>query len=109
MSTPLIKRVSISNIRLDFQLPEVLDREKVIEYVNKIKHRETLPLIQVRFDGENYFLQDGFHRVEAAKRCGLKTLKAEVTKGTIKDMEEEFQTSLKTALVELRKEQEIRK
>ena len=100
-----IKCISLSKIRLDFQPAEVLDEEKVFEYVNALKRRKALPVIQLRFDGRNYFLQDGFHRVEAAKRCGLKTLKAEITPGTIEDMELEFQTSLKDALAQFRREQ----
>jgi len=99
-----IKRIPLSKIRLDFQPPEVLDEEKVLEYIDTLRHRKALPLIQLRFDGSNYFLQDGFHRVEAANRCGLKTLKAEITPGTLEDMERQFQAELKRALADLKRE-----
>jgi ParB-like chromosome segregation protein Spo0J len=100
-----IKRIPLSNIMLNFQPSEVLDEEKVLEYVNMLRHRKALPVIQVRFDGVNYFLQDGFHRVEAAKRCGLKTLKAEITPGTLEDMHKESLTSIKLAYDKLKREQ----
>jgi len=87
--TPQIRRIPIGNIRLDFQPRENLLEETVLEYVNELQHRKALPAIRVRFDGDNYFLQDGFHRIEAAKRCRLKTLKAEIYSGSLKDMERE--------------------
>jgi ParB-like chromosome segregation protein Spo0J len=103
----MMKMIPLTKIRLDFQPPEVLDEKKVIEYVTKIRNKEALPVIHLRFDGNSYFLQDGFHRVEAAKRCGLKTLKAEITPGTLKDMEKEFQTSLESARAKLRQESQV--
>ena len=44
----------------------------------------------VRFDGTEYFLQDGFHRVEAARREGMEELEAEIKPGTLAEMESEF-------------------
>jgi uncharacterized protein (DUF1015 family) len=83
--------LELSVIRLDFQPSENLIEDSVVQYVHRIKNGEGLPALIVRFDGEHYFLQDGFHRVEAAKRCGVRSLEAEVFPGTLDDMEREFQ------------------
>jgi hypothetical protein len=82
-------------IRLDFQPAENLIEETVQMYVESLKCGQTLPLLSVRFDGSNYFLEDGFHRLEAAKRCGVETLRAEIFDGTLAEMEGDFQDYLK--------------
>ena len=85
----------ISVIRLDFQPKENLIEERVQVYVDRLKRGETLPMLRVRFDGRNYFLEDGFHRVEAARRCGRKTLLSEILPGTLDSMEADFRDYLK--------------
>lgn len=45
----------------------------------------TLPPIRVMFDGTNYYLFDGFHRVEAHKRIGLLGIAAYVEQGSLRD------------------------
>ena len=59
----------------------------------------------VRFDGVSYFLQDGYHRVQAALRCGMAGLDAEILPGTLQDMEAEFRQALDALKSELRKDQ----
>lgn len=61
-------KVRTSALRLDFQSRENLDEESVHRYAQTLRNGESLPAIYVRFDGTSYFLQDGFHRVEAARR-----------------------------------------
>jgi ParB-like chromosome segregation protein Spo0J len=39
----------------------------------------------VFFDGTTYWLDDGFHRVDAAKQAGLATLACDVRSGTLSD------------------------
>jgi hypothetical protein len=80
---------------MDFQPPENLIEETVLAYVNCLNGGNTLAWLRVRFDGHNYFLEDGFHRVEAARRCGLKSLKAEILPGSLAEMEVEFRDYLK--------------
>jgi len=75
--------------------------ETVEQYVQRLRSGEILPALKVRYDGQQYFLEDGFHRIEAAKRCGLETVKVEVSPGTLADMEAEFRaylTKLKESL-----------
>jgi len=105
-AVPVLKRkIRISELRLDFQPPEVLSEEDVLRYVEMLRDAQALPPVYVRFDGVNYFLQDGFHRVEAAKREGIPEVEAEITSGTLAEMESEFQDGLKAALAELAEEQ----
>lgn len=80
----------ISAIRLDFQRGENLIEETVLAYVADIQRGDRLQPLRVRFDGQSYFLKDGFHRVEAAKRCGIQALEAEILPGTLEEMEAEF-------------------
>ena len=82
--------VAVNAIRLDFQPLENLIEETVHDYVGRIERGEALAPLSVRFDGQSYFLEDGFHRVEAAKRCGVKSLRAEIVAGTLAEMEVDF-------------------
>lgn len=83
---------------------ENLIEETVQMYVSKFQHREPAPAIRVRFDGSSYFLEDGFHRVEAARRCGRKTLRAEIVPGTLNDMQARFGDYLRHLRTELARE-----
>ena len=97
------EKLAIATIRMDFQPLENLIEETVMEYVSQIEAGQSVPPVLVRFDGNDYFLQDGFHRVEAARRTGLKTVDAEVLPGTLAEMEAEFQECLERLKADLRK------
>ena len=86
-------------LRLDFQPPDNLDEDTVQQYLERLRRGEKLQPIRVRFDGEHYWVEDGFHRVEAARRHGLKKIEAGVLPGTLASMEAEFQQHL----IELKK------
>jgi uncharacterized protein (DUF1015 family) len=90
-----LSKISVNAIRLDFQPQENLLEDTVNEYVEMLQHGEELPPIRLRFDGTDYFLEDGFHRVEAAKRVGVGEIEAEILPGTLADMEVNFQEYLK--------------
>jgi ParB-like chromosome segregation protein Spo0J len=62
--------------------------------MEQIANGEPLEPILVRFDGESYFVQDGFHRVEAARRSGISQIDAEISPGTPQEMEGEFRKFL---------------
>jgi hypothetical protein len=98
-------RIDLGILRLDFQSPECLIEEVVWKYAERITVGETLEPITVRFDGESYFVQDGFHRVEAARGCGLSGVDADISPGTLQDMEAEFCEMLKILKADLRKKQ----
>ena len=87
-------KIKLTSLRLDFQPHENLIEENVIEYQVRFRNGEPFPPVYVRFSGTDYFLQDGFHRVEAARREGLEEIDAEVAPGTIAETDAEFQKML---------------
>lgn len=89
-----IKRLPVSSIRLEFQPPENLDVSKVDDIASTMVARKSVPPVTVYYDGVNYWLYDGFHRVAAATKCGRKTIVAEVRQGTYEDMEAEWRRGL---------------
>jgi len=97
-----IRPLQISDVRLDFQPRENLMEEEVLEYVDKIKRGQKLPPIRVRFDGTHYFCENGFHRLEAARRMGLTEIRAQVLKGTLAEMEAEWEIYLEQLRKSLR-------
>jgi uncharacterized protein (DUF1015 family) len=96
------QKIPISQIRLDFQPPENLIEEKIEEFVLLLESGAALEPIRVYFDGEVYWLADGFHRVEAARLSGSMNIEAEVTLGTYEDMEKEWQRCLQAIRESLR-------
>jgi ParB-like chromosome segregation protein Spo0J len=91
----------IDQLRLDFQPEENLDLEKIAEYVLQINDGKATAPVVVRFDGETYWLQDGFHRVKALRTIGLTEVEAEVLPGTYEDMEAEWREFLRAHLRDL--------
>ena len=88
-------KLPIKSIRLDFQEPEHLFDEKVWEIAQAMLSGEIFPPIVVRFDGENYWLQDGFHRIAAALSLDRTEIEAEVSAGTLEDMQAEFDRAIR--------------
>ena len=62
-----------------------LDSETINEYAESMNSGVILPPVTIYDDGENHYLADGFHRLEAAKKCGLSTINAEVRQGSKSD------------------------
>ena len=85
----------IDSIRPDFQGEEYLDRDKVESFAAAIRGGEALPPIIVRFDGETYWLQDGFHLLHSAKALGQSEIAVEIRPGSYSDIEAEWQAGLK--------------
>ena len=93
MQTAKVKWLPISAIRLDFQSAENLIQDGVQEYVDRLRRGQRLLPLTVCFDGEGYFLKDGFHRLEAARRLGIK-IEAKIFRGTPPEMEAEWRDEL---------------
>jgi hypothetical protein len=85
------RTLRLDEILLDFQSTDFLIEETVYEYMTKMQRGVAIDPVIVRFDGSRYFCQDGFHRIEAAKRIGRKRIKAQISPGTLAEMEAEFQ------------------
>ncbi len=81
--------LDIDVIRIDggTQSRAHLNQETIKEYADLIKNsdREILPPIRVFYDGNQYWLADGFHRVEASKQAGWENIAAIVEQGTVRD------------------------
>jgi hypothetical protein len=61
-----------------------------------MRRRAKVDPVLVYYDGESYFLRDGFQRVEAARSLGRKTIVAEVISGTRAGMAAEWKKFLGT-------------
>lgn len=80
-------RLPITAIRIDggTQPRAYTDADVVADYADVMLNGTVFPSVIVFYDGLTYWLADGFHRVEAAKRAGLTDIAAEVRQGTQRD------------------------
>lgn len=86
-SGPSIQPVEIAKIRRDggTQPRAQLYDEVVAEYAEDMKQGAEFPPVTIFFDGEEYWLADGFHRVSAKEAIGKKEVISEVHSGTQRD------------------------
>lgn len=79
--------VPIKDLRLDggTQPRASLNGEVVEEYAEAMQRGDRFPPVVVFYDGENYWLVDGFHRVEASKQIGVEKIRAEIKEGSRRD------------------------
>jgi hypothetical protein len=80
-------KLELSKIRLDggTQPRAALRTDVIDEYAELMKAGTQFDPVTVFFDGTDYWLSDGFHRIGAAKRAGLKEIEAEVHQGSLLD------------------------
>ena len=62
-----------------------MDWTVVADYAADMGNGATFPPVVIFYDGSDYWLADGFHRVEAAKSLGLVEIAADVRPGTLED------------------------
>ena len=55
--------------------------ETVNEYASEMLNGASFPPVIVYHDGTDYWLGDGFHRVEAARKIDRETIEADVREG----------------------------
>lgn len=79
--------IEIAKIRRDggTQSRVNTDYETVASYAEAMKGGVEFPAVTVVHDGENYWLADGFHRLQAAQRIDRKEIMADVIQGTQRD------------------------
>jgi hypothetical protein len=92
------RKLLLKSLRLDYQPHQNLIPLRVEENIRKIRAGESLEPVLVCYDGEKYWLYDGFHRVEALKSLGRKRVDADVFVGTFDEMEAEFKQRYLPAL-----------
>jgi hypothetical protein len=69
----------------DVQARVCIDEDTIDEYADAWKREVGFPPVDVFFDGKIYRLADGAHRLLAARRAGLKEIRAVVHEGTARD------------------------
>ena len=79
MSVSYLKKESIQTKGM--QVRAHMCEETVKEYAEAMAAGAKFPPVIVFHDGTNYWLADGFHRLEAWKRNGVNSIKAEVKEG----------------------------
>lgn len=79
--------LNISEIRTDggTQPRAQLNYATVEEYAESIEDGATFPPVEVMYDGSDYWLWDGFHRVESHKKAGCIAIRANIKQGTRRD------------------------
>jgi ParB-like chromosome segregation protein Spo0J len=77
----------IAKLRLDggTQPRAALNLGAVEDYSKAMSTGAKFPPLTVYYDGEQYWLADGFHRVKAACAAGLDVVECEVRQGTIEE------------------------
>ena len=82
-----MERLKIDIIRLDggTQPRARLNKERVAEYADNLQAGAVFPPIEVCYDGKDYWLWDGFHRVHACLAAKLDEVDANVIPGTQQD------------------------
>lgn len=87
-----LKLNSKTTLRLDqitvddaMQARVAVDDSIVEEYAELMRSGHNFPSVEVVFDGKlkKHYLVDGFHRLAAARRAGIKTIGAVVTDGSM--------------------------
>ena len=77
------KPINISDIvaEVDIQSRTALNSRLIEEYSEDLGLGALFPPVEVFYDGTYYFLTDGFHRFNAHKQSGKKTIAANIHKG----------------------------
>lgn len=73
--------LEISKIKKGSQIREKLNEETIQRYADHLSNGGIFPAITVFFDGSDYWLGDGWHRVVAHNRIGLLTILEQVELG----------------------------
>jgi len=81
------KMMDISRIRRDggTQARSEIPKETHDRYTELMKNGVRFPPVVVFYDGTNYWLGDGFIRIDVAESLGLTQIDADVRQGTVKD------------------------
>ena len=68
----------------NLQTRAALNEDTVQDYADAMERGDKFPAVTVFTDGAEYYLADGFHRVEALRRIGKKAVVAELQDGNFK-------------------------
>ena len=84
------KLIHLSFVRIDgnTQYRDHIDQHTVKEYADRMRDEAEFPAVKCTFDGERYWLWDGFHRYLASKAAEFRDIRVEFTKGTMEDAQD---------------------
>ena len=84
---PIVRDIALDAIRVDqrAQPRDHLNTEITAAYADDLRNGAVFPPLVTFFDGETYWLADGFHRHYAAQGAGFKTFRCEVRSGGLRD------------------------
>jgi hypothetical protein len=96
MRTLLKKDLKFYNEPVDLQIAAIrrdggtqaragLNEETVEDYMQAVDNQAHFPPVVVYHDGKDYWLADGFHRIEAYQRTGRMSISADMRQGTRRD------------------------
>lgn len=82
-----VKQVNIDLIDLSGSTQSRVEsnQDKVDEYAEAMQNGDNFPPVDLYFDGQRYWVGDGFHRIYACKSIGQTTVAAMVYQGTVRD------------------------
>jgi transposase-like protein len=82
-----VTRLKLDELRLDggTQPRVALDFDAINDYQEAMAAGAKFPAINACYDGQFYWVVDGFHRIRAAWQAGLESIDAEVWQGTLQD------------------------
>lgn len=77
-------KLLVEEIKIDggTQSRREINNDTVSEYADALRHDAAFPPVTVFFDGADYWLADGFHRLHAHREAGLTSICADVKNGT---------------------------
>jgi ParB-like nuclease family protein len=80
-------KLALCSIRTDggTQPRETIDFVTVADYADDMRAGALFPPVVVFNDGADYWLADGFHRIQAAAQAGIDEIAADVRQGTQQD------------------------
>jgi uncharacterized ParB-like nuclease family protein len=83
----IIEAIEIEKLRLNggTQSRASVNKDLVVEYAEAVKAGKSFPPIGVVYDGTNYWVWDGFHRVPAHVKAKKTVILAEIRQGTQRD------------------------
>jgi hypothetical protein len=82
-----VKSLPIDLIRIDgdTQGRVALDNDHITDLAQAYSEDVLVPPIEAHFDGEHYWLTDGFQRLKAARQAGKSTIACDVMKGSLRE------------------------
>ena len=78
----MIKDLALADVRIDGNTQQrPIDDNVVLRYQALIADGVEFPPVEVVFDGHNYWLYNGFHRLHSHRKLGKKYIKADIFEG----------------------------